>query len=190
MERPNTNPLGLMAFAVTTMTLMFVETGWVRNDDFKDLVSCSALFFGGLVQLVAGLIDLVAGDTFGTALAGFGAYWLSWGFLQLKVAEGVYSDATTFKTGMQLYLSLWGCFALTFFSLTLRKSRCLQVTFGSATLTFFLLAAGQRNATVNKLGGYVGLVNGMAAFYTAAADMAQQTYGVAMPGMKKRLQVQ
>ena len=55
--------------------------------------------------------------------------------------------------------------------------------FGSLSLTFWLLAAGVYNTTVNHAAGYFGAFCGLSAIYTAFAELYQEHLGLKMPGL-------
>src|SRR5512135_1167116 len=73
-------PLGLSAFAVTTLVLSAVNAGLVPLS-VKSIVLSLALFYGGGVQVIAGIWEFRKNNTFGaTAFSSYGAFWLSyWG---------------------------------------------------------------------------------------------------------------
>ncbi len=62
---------------------------------------------------------------------------------------------------------------------TLKLSRALQVVFGSLTILFFLLAAGDftANANITKIAGYEGIFCGASAIYTGLAQVLNEVYG-------------
>lgn len=73
----NSAPLALLAFAVTTFMLSMINANAVSIHT-TPVVFAVALMFGGLAQLIAGLIQLRTGNTFsGVLFAGFGAFWMS-----------------------------------------------------------------------------------------------------------------
>lgn len=55
--------------------------------------------------------------------------------------------------------------------------------FGSLTLTFWLLAAGVWNPQVNQAAGYIGVICGLSAIYTAFAEIYEESLGIRMPGL-------
>src|SRR4030088_464396 len=74
-------PLGLGAFAVTTALLSLANTGILPGEGATAVAM--ALFFGGLAQAAAGMWEFARGNTFGaTAFTAFGAFWLSFWWLQ------------------------------------------------------------------------------------------------------------
>jgi len=73
-------PLGLAGFAATTLVLSFVNAKFV-NAGVVEAVLPLALFYGGLGQLLAGLLEYRRGNTFGvTAFSTYGAFWLAFAF--------------------------------------------------------------------------------------------------------------
>jgi succinate-acetate transporter protein len=74
---------------------------------------------------------------------------------------------------------MWGIFTLVLFIGTLRLNRALQVVFGSLTVLFFMLAAGDAmgNAAIGKTAGWVGLFCGASAVYTGLAQVLNEVYG-------------
>src|SRR5947209_766587 len=70
-------PLGLGAFAMTTFVLSCVNAGLVAKAA-EPVVLPVALFYGGLVQLLAGMWEFRKANTFGAlAFSSYGAFWLS-----------------------------------------------------------------------------------------------------------------
>src|SRR5262249_31044279 len=72
VERADPGPLGLAGFAATTMVLSFVNAGLI-NAAAVNAVLGLALFYGGLGQLIAGVMEYRRGNTFGvTAFCTYG----------------------------------------------------------------------------------------------------------------------
>jgi succinate-acetate transporter protein len=77
IEWGNSAPLALAAFAVTTFMLSMVNADFVSKG-VEPAVFGVALMFGGITQLLAGLIQLRTGNMFaGVLFSGLGAFWLS-----------------------------------------------------------------------------------------------------------------
>src|SRR3989440_8397949 len=77
----NPAPLGLSAFALTTFVLSASNAGFIFTQGTGTAVVVGlALFYGGIVQLVAGIQEFRAGNTFGaTAFCSYGGFWLAVG---------------------------------------------------------------------------------------------------------------
>jgi succinate-acetate transporter protein len=76
----NPAPLGLSAFALTTFVLSCSNAGFIftKVGAGAAMVVGLALFYGGVVQLVAGIQEFRAGNTFGaTAFCSYAGFWLA-----------------------------------------------------------------------------------------------------------------
>ncbi len=168
-DRANPAPLGLMGFGMTTVLLNLHNAGFFPMDD---LILAMGLFYGGVAQVIAGVMSFRRNDTFATtAFTSYGLFWLS------LVAIVQFGDAD--RVFMGWYLLLWGVFTAYMFLATLRKPRALQVVFGSLAALFFLLAIGDfwGLGTVTEFAGWVGLFCGSSAMYLAAAEILNEAEG-------------
>ena len=170
-------PLGLAGFAMTTLILSVLNTNIISEKGGEDVVLGLALFYGGLAQLLAGMWEFRRGNTFGaTAFSSFGAFWLSyWGIVHWN------SGGDEHKT-IGLYLFAWFLFTGYMTVAALRTSGAVLAVFGLLTLTFLLLAIGEwQNSTsgpasFTKIGGFVGIVTALAAWYASLAAVANETH--------------
>ena len=170
----NPAPLGLLAFGMTTVLLNFHNAGIF---EFNAMILGMGIFYGGLAQVVAGIMEWKKKNTFGlTAFASYGFFWLTLVALLILPKLG-WGDKTS-NTGMEWYLIMWGLFTLLMFVGTLRLSRALQFVFGSLTILFFLLAIGEatENAQVTQIAGYEGIICGLSAIYTGIAQVLNEIY--------------
>src|SRR5213593_4671684 len=77
-------PLGLAAFALTTFLLSAKNADWTRG---TDAWLGYAFFYGGAVQLLAGMWEFRNRNVFGsTAFSTYGGFWLGLGFYVQFVA--------------------------------------------------------------------------------------------------------
>lgn len=180
----NPAPLGLLSFGMTTIMLCVVEAGWVEPG-FVEQVSATAFFFGGVTQLIAGIFELIGGNTFSaTVFAGYATFWLSFTFMFYNEKEATFVGPASFETGQTFFLAQWGVFTVCMLVMTLRKNHALQATLLFLAIAFFLLAAGVHDEEAKKAGGYFGLAAGCGACYMAFAEIFEETYGMTPPGMK------
>jgi succinate-acetate transporter protein len=160
----NPAPLGLCAFALTTFVLSAANAGWFTG---ASIVIGLAFFYGGLAQMLAGMWEFRAGNTFGaTAFTSYGAFWLAVGAtLQWKLIP----NATAFG----FFLLGWTIFTALMFLGTLRSNVALIAVFGLLFLTFLLLAIGALGGSsgMTTLGGYLGIITALVAWYTALAGV-------------------
>jgi succinate-acetate transporter protein len=166
----NPGPLGLSAFALTTFVLSAANANLIAA---PNIVLGLALFYGGLVQLVAGIQEFRAGNTFGaTAFCSYGGFWLAIG-ATFTPAFGVLTayKAAALGPALGFFLLGWTIFTALMFLGTLRTNMATIVVFGLLTLTFLLLALGAFGAGTTVLGGWLGIVTALAAWYTALAGV-------------------
>eukprot|EP01025_Chloroclados_australasicus_P063782 TRINITY_DN844_c1_g1_i1.p6 TRINITY_DN844_c1_g1~~TRINITY_DN844_c1_g1_i1.p6 ORF type:complete len:288 (-),score=23.08 TRINITY_DN844_c1_g1_i1:3677-4414(-) len=175
----NPAPIGLFAFGMTTMMLMFKDAGWTQPG-FKSMVFGYALFYGGLAQMITGFFELLKGSTFAaTAFVSYGAFWMGWYMMALHV-----EDASAYETGLTLYFVQWGAFTFCMFVITvLKKCWALKFVFGMLFVTFVFLAGGVHHETVETVAGYLGFFTGLGAFYTGFAEVLLAETGTKLIGL-------
>ncbi|KAB1067875.1 hypothetical protein F6U93_09740 [Tamlana haliotis] len=170
----NPAPLGLLAFGMTTVLLNFHNAGMFELDA---IILGMGIFYGGLAQVIAGIMEWKKGNTFATtAFTSYGFFWLSFVALVLLPKTGLI--AAPENASLVAYLVMWGIFTGALFIGTLKISRALQFVFASLTLLFFLLALGDytHSETIGHLAGYVGIVCGFSAIYTGFAQVINELY--------------
>ncbi len=168
----NPAPLGLAGFALTTWLLSMINAGWYSGDAMN-LVLAVALAFGGTAQMIAGVMELPRGNTFGTtAFIGYGAFWWSFALFVLFLHDQVPAGFVGW------YLFLWGVFTFYMWIASLKAPRALQLVFLALWITFFLLAAADWSgrAALHVAGGYGGLITAALAFYLSAAEVINDTH--------------
>ena len=178
-ERANPAPLGLMGFGMTTVLLNIHNAGLTK---LGTMILAMGIFYGGLAQVIAGIMEFRKGNTFGTtAFTSFGLFWLSLVALLLLGGSPWFEDfilsGRDHKAEMAGYLFMWGLFTAWMFISTLKTNRALQFVFGSLALLFFLLAIGQYVEVVHTIAGYEGIICGFSAIYLAMAEVTNEVYG-------------
>ena len=171
----NPAPLGLCAFGATTVLLNFHNAGLF---EMNSMILAMGIFYGGLAQVVAGIIEAKKNNSFGlTAFTSYGFFWLS--LVALIVMPKMGWVAAPSENAMVAYLAIWGVFTLLLFFGTLKLSRALQFVFATLTVLFFLLALGDYtgNSAIKHFAGYEGIVCGASAIYTGVAGLLNEMYG-------------
>jgi len=171
----NPAPLGLCAFGMTTVLLNLHNAGFF---EMNSMIFAMGIFYGGLAQVIAGVIEAKKNNTFGlTAFISYGFFWLS--LVGLLVIPKLGWAVPTSEGAMIAYLSLWGLFTFCMFFGTLRLNRALQFVFASLTILFFLLVAGDAtgDTAIKHLAGYEGIICGLSAIYTGIANVLNEVYG-------------
>src|SRR5579872_2777922 len=107
----NPAPLGLCAFGLTTVLLNLHNAGVF---ELNSMILAMGIFYGGLAQVIAGIIESKKNNTFGlTAFTSYGFFWLSLVGLIVMPKFGWGEKAS--DTAMAAYLAMWGVFTLFLF---------------------------------------------------------------------------
>jgi succinate-acetate transporter protein len=170
----NPAPLGLLGFGLTTVLLNIHNAGYY---ELNSMILAMGIFYGGLAQIIAGIMEWKKNNTFGTtAFTSYGLFWLSLVALIFLPSLGL-AQATS-KPAFAAYFFMWGLFTFFMFVGTLRINRALQFVFLSLTILFFLLAARDYlgSAAIGTLAGYEGIICGLSAIYTALAQVLNEVY--------------
>lgn len=171
----NPAPLGLLAFGMTTILLNIHNAGFF---DLNAMILGMGIFYGGIAQVIVGIMEWKKGNTFGTtAFTSYGLFWLSLVAIWILPKLGI-SEAPDMLS-MSLYLSMWGLLTFCLSIGTLKLNKALRVVFISLTVLFFLLALGDitGNTTIKIIAGYEGIFCGFSAFYLAIAQVLNEVYG-------------
>lgn len=170
----NPAPLGLLAFGMTTVLLNIHNAGYFA---LGSMIMGMGIFYGGLAQVVAGIMEWKKNNTFGTtAFCSYGFFWIS--LVALLILPGLGLAAAPEKVAMGSYLLMWGIFTSVMFVATLKMNRAIQFVFGSLALLFFLLAAGDftGNALITTIAGYEGIICGFSAIYAGLGQVLNEVY--------------
>jgi uncharacterized protein len=181
-------PLGLAAFAGTTFMLSLINAGLVGTHRLPGggllpMVAALALAYGGAAQFLAGIWEFRTGNTFGAvAFCSYGAFWISFYFIVQSVGKNL---PTEVFSGLGLYLWMWGIFTAYMFIASLRTTGAVALVFLLLAITFIILGIGNSslaggtaatNGTI-KLGGWVGIITALVAWYASFAGVINSTFG-------------
>ena len=175
----NPAPLGLLGFGMTTVLLNLHNAGFYP---LGSMILAMGLVYGGLAQVIAGIMEFKKGNTFGTlAFSSYGLFWWSLVILILLPNVTIFSPAVSVAPdeAMAAYFFMWGMFTLVLFFGTLKTNRALQFVFSSLTILFFLLTIVRLtgNADLTMITGYEGIICGASAIYTGLAEVLNEVYG-------------
>ena len=170
----NPGALGLAAFGLNTILLQVHNIGWM--DSTMPLIF--GFFWGGLAQVIAGIIDARRGDTFGlTAFVSYGVFWLGLSFNFLLQWMGL---VKLDNSGLAWTFVTWGIFTAFMMIGTLKMTFMHFFVFASLVVLFALLAAHFFGAISALPAGIEGLFCGGAAAYGAAAVIINGKFGRAV----------
>jgi uncharacterized protein len=181
-------PLGLAAFALTTFLLSAKNAGWMTHATGNAWLGF-AFAYGGFAQLCAAMWEFRNRNVVGaTGFGTFGAFWIGlglWVLLVVNPAVAAIRPATAVATVTALNHDLgWILLGFAIFTLyatilILQTNTALFATFLLLFVTLIVLCIGNFNAGAAllptgtiKIGGYLGIVTALVAWYTSAAGMA------------------
>jgi len=168
--------LGLLGYGMPGVLLGLANAGIIQAGS---MILGMVIFFGGFAMFTAGLMEWKKGNTYGmAAYASYGLFWFSFAALLLLPVLGLAKD-TGGAGAMAAYLALWGLFTVILFIGSLKMSRALQFVLGTLALVFLLESAGAATGSsiFTVFAGYIGIVSGFAAIYTALAPVLNDIYG-------------
>jgi uncharacterized protein len=172
----NPAPLGLLGFGMTTVLLNFHNAGFY---ELNSMILAMGICYGGTAQIIAGIMEWRKGNTFATtAFLSYGLFWFS--LVTLIILAKLGWSTPTNDTAMAAYLAMWGLFTAVMFVGTLRLHVAGQVVFGSLTILFFLLAAGDfinAGPDFRHFTGYEGIFCGFSAIYAGLAQVLNEIFG-------------
>jgi succinate-acetate transporter protein len=171
-------PLGLAAFALTTFILSGHNASFIPDIAWLGL----AFFYGGLVQLLAGMWEFRNRNVFGaTAFSTYGGFWMALGFfvtlvlISNNVAKAV--EGTQLFNGLAWFLLAFAIFNTYMLFWSSRVNVAVFLVFLTLEITEILLVIGFFNLAhggsewILHAGGWAGVVTAGVAWYTSAAGV-------------------
>lgn len=181
-------PLGLAAFALTTFLLSAVNAGWAKTSTGSDWLGY-AFAYGGFVQLLAGMWEFRNRNVFGaTAFSSYGGFWIGLGLWALLVAPHA-ANATAVNKDLGWILLAFAIFNTYMLICATQVNVAVFAVFLTLELTeIFLFIGGFAGSTsLTKVGGYLGVLTALCAWYTSAAGVINGMKGAVIAPVGKPL---
>jgi succinate-acetate transporter protein len=179
---PNPAPLGLIAFGFTTCLLQMKHTRLTGSDP-DDLAGVNllvlgfAMWFGGLLQIIAGLSEIRRNNIFGyTAFCVYGGFWMSLGTVNIVSLLATNAPPSN-ALASEAMLFLLGVVSFMMWVLTFQLNKTICSLFFLLTCTCFLLSFGTQNETVDVVGGYFGIATSANALWLAFVELVNDVMG-------------
>ncbi|CCD24434.1 acetate uptake transporter family protein NDAI_0D01210 [Naumovozyma dairenensis CBS 421] len=184
----NPAPLGLSAFALTTFVLSMFNSK-AQGITTPNVVVGLAMFYGGVVQIIAGIWEVALENTFGaTALCSYGGFWLSFGSIYIPwfgILDAYTDKESELGNALGFYLLGWCIFTFGLSVCTMKSTVMFFALFFLLGVTFLLLSIGEFSgeSRVTRAGGILGVIVAFIAWYNAYAGLAnkQNSYILAHP---------
>ena len=176
-------PLGLAAFAATTFLLSAANAGWMTKAT-GDAWLGYAFAYGGFGQLLAGMWEFRNRNVFGaTAFATYGGFWIGLGLWALLVAPKAASPAAA-NHDIAWILLTFAIINTYLLILSTQVNMAVFLVFLTLEITEIVLCIGNFNAGAAliptgtiKVGGYIGLITALVAWYASAAGVSNGIAG-------------
>ncbi|KAI1432352.1 GPR1/FUN34/yaaH family-domain-containing protein [Xylaria sp. CBS 124048] len=173
------NPLGLLAFGQALFFLSILQFA-PRGVTTTNIVVGNMIWMGGFGQVIAGIIDFCAGNTFGaTVFSSYGAFNLAYTtiFIPGSGIIAAYSDPKTgipgpeFPQAVSLFIFSWFIITFIFTVGACQSNWVLFMLLVFADVTLVLLAVGFmiNSSTCFKASGVFGLITAATSLYAASA---------------------
>ena len=172
----NPAALGLGAFALTTF-LLSVHNAMGATREPLLVFFGFAIFYGGVAQFAAGMWEFKTGNTFGAAaFTTYGAFWMGVAATVVLVLWGKLA-ATDVTSTLAWILTAFAIFNTYMLILSARTNLATFLVFLTLEITEILLAWGNFNGQqagqgLVSIGGWMGIVTALVAWYTSAAVIA------------------
>ncbi|KAE9365988.1 hypothetical protein N431DRAFT_495780 [Stipitochalara longipes BDJ] len=174
----NPTPVALVGFVVALSPLSVELMGWRGAAGLSATIGAN-YFFGGLLLIIAGILEFFLGNIFPTVVfLGYGAHFLTFAatFQPFYAAVSSYTDPTApsqqqtpaFASSFAFYALFMGVLSFVFLICSLRTNVVFVLIFIGATLGFCLAAAAFWTTAAGVAVGATLLKGTGGAFFVAA----------------------
>ena len=128
-------------------------------------------------QIVAGISEIRRNNIFGyTAFCVYGAFWMSLGTVSIVSLLATSAPPVNLLANHAM-LFLLGVTSTMLWILTFKLNKTICSLFLLLLLTCFCLSFGVQNETVDKVGGYLGILTSANAFWLAFVELVNDVIG-------------
>jgi succinate-acetate transporter protein len=175
----NAAPIGFCAFALTLFVYsMYLAGATVPITTSAAIAMGLALFYGGLIQLIAGLYELRLGNNFNALLfCSYAGFWFGLGSLYVSgsfaFTEAI-TDSTALNNAFGVFFLGWTIFTLFMLISSARTNAALVIFFFFLLITYVLLTASYfLNLHLNLLraSGAIGIFTAVIGWYLGFASL-------------------
>lgn len=175
----NPIPAGMIALAFTTAIIGCTYAGFIIPSvrAGTSLAVGAALFFGGIVQILAGMWEFRKDNTTAaTIFTTYGGFLVAFGvvFTPGFAIFSTLSSTATLHQALGLFFLCWTIITGVLFLGSLRTNVAMLLTLLLLFLAYLLLTIGQlasANVVLLAIGGWLAIVTALVGWYTALASM-------------------
>jgi succinate-acetate transporter protein len=182
----NPMPLGMSAFAFTTALIGCIYAGFIVPSGGSSiaLAAMAAIIYGGIVQLLAGMWEFRRDNTIAATLfSAYGGFLIAFGlaFVPTLGVASALTRAGVLHTALGLFFLCWTIFSAVLLLGSLRTNLAFLIVLALMFLSFLLLTIGElagASAILLVIGGWLGIVSALVAWYVALAGMVNGGHSV------------
>jgi succinate-acetate transporter protein len=166
-------PLGLAAFALTTFLLSAANANWMGAATGDSWLGY-ALAYGGSIQLLAGMWEFRNRNVFGaTAFSTYGGFWIGL-FLWVQFVAPHAATAAAASHDLGWILLAFAIFNTYMLIMSTQLNIAVFGVFLTLEVTEIVLFIGNFavNSSIVHIGGVIGVITALVAWYTSAAGVA------------------
>jgi uncharacterized protein len=170
-------PLGLAGFALTTFLLSAANARWMSHATGTAFLGY-AFAYGGLCQLLAGMWEFRRNNVFGcTAFSTYGGFWLGL-FFWAKYAVPATATAAQANRDVGWILVAFAVVNTYLLLMSTQINRAVFLVFLTLEVTEIVDAIAKFKlgdasySGILAVGGYIGILTAVIAWYTSAAGVA------------------
>jgi succinate-acetate transporter protein len=171
-------PLGLAAFALTTFLLSAANANWMTAATGSAWLGY-ALAYGGAIQLFAGMWEFKNKNVFGaTAFSTYGGFWIGL-FLWVQFVAPHAASASAADHDLGWILLAFAIFNTYMLIMSTALNIAVFLVFLTLEITEIVLFIGNfaGNLTVVHIGGVIGVITALVAWYASAAGVSKGIAG-------------
>jgi len=178
----NPTPLGFCAFALTLFVYSFYICGATVPMGTSPAAAMGlALFYGGLIQLIAGLLEFRLGNNFyALTFCSYAGYWLGLGSLYVTGSFGFsayITDSTVLAKAIGVFYLGWLIFTIAMLISSIRTNIALVLFFFFLMLTYILYTTGyflMGDYNTLRAGGAFGILTSLIAWFIGFSNLLRR----------------
>lgn len=177
----NAVPWAILAFSTTSFMLGLYNAGLV-NGAGESLIIPMAMIYGGLVQLIIGVLEVFKGNTFAVVVFGsYGPFWIMFGLIEQFYGPMVVEAGgeSALNNALVVFLAMFTVLTIFFVIASFVTDITITVLLSLVVLALVLLMAGTAggNPGLAHLSGYLTLLFGMIGWYRGFAWFLESFWG-------------
>ncbi|CAF3360234.1 unnamed protein product [Rotaria socialis] len=177
----NAAPIGFCAFALTLFVYSMNMAGaTVPISTSPSMAMGLALFYGGLIQFLAGLFELRIGNNYHALLfCSYAGYWFGLGALYANTFSfySLVTDVTVQYKALGIFYLGWTIFTLVMLIASIRANVIMIVFFFFLMLTYILFTASYFllwDHGLTRAGGAIGIFTSVILWYIGFASLMKK----------------